>query len=101
MLSDAGGVLGGGFAVATHGLYKLIYREDDHTIEVGMEPLKGGAGKLIYLLGVTKWAPPHESEVLTPEEIYKIRSNVMDALKFLRIKFDSNWLPNSSSRPIE
>ncbi len=99
-LSDAGGVLGGGFDVRTHGLFKLIYREADHTVEVGTEPLKGGAGRLVYLLGVTNWAKPHEHEVLTPEQMYKIRANILAALKFLRMKFESNWLPNSECKPI-
>jgi hypothetical protein len=101
VISDTGGILGDGFAVRTEGLFKLIYREADHELQVGTEPLKGGAGRLVYLMGITSWAHPHDREGLSPEQVYKIRTNILAALSFSRIKFESNWLPSSGSKPIE
>jgi len=101
VVSDTDGVLGDGFAVRTEGLFKLIYREGDHALQVGTEPLKGGAGRLVYLMGITSWAHPHEREALTHEQVYKIRTNILAALSFWRMKFESNWLPSSESKPIE
>lgn len=101
VVSDTGGVLGAGFAVRTDGLFKLIYREADHRLEVGTEPLKAGAGRVVYLLGISGWAQPHKHEALTPEQVYKIRANIIAALNFAGMKFESNWLPNSGSKPIE
>lgn len=98
--ANTGGVLGAGFAVRASGLYKFFYLEADHVIEMGAEPLQSGAGRLIYLLAVTRWDAPYDHEILTDEQIYRIRENIMAALTFMRIKFESNWLPSSRTKPM-
>jgi hypothetical protein len=98
--SDTGGVLGGGYLVRIDGFLTLTYREADHSLKVGTEPLLKGAGRLVFLSGVKSWAQPHEHEVLTSEQVYKIRENIIASLKFLPKKYIPDWLPNSWSQPI-
>lgn len=99
--ADSDGILGQGFAVEFSGAYKLSYREANHTITVGMEPLRGGAGRILYLLGVNRWDAPHEDEILAKEQVDRVRENILAALSFMHVRFESNWLPNSGIKPIE
>jgi hypothetical protein len=93
--ADRGGVLGGRFSVRLRGSFKLVYQEGDYSIKVGTEPLRAGGGRLVYLLAIRQWESPHQGECLSEEQIRQIRSNILSALNFMGIKFESNWCPTS------
>jgi len=99
--ADEGGILGGGFSIGIKDQFRLLYQEDDHVIKVGTEPLRGNAGRVVYLLAVQGWESPYQNERLAEDQVYKVRQNILAALKFLGVKFESNWLPSSQIAPLD
>jgi hypothetical protein len=91
--ADSGGKLGGGYSVQLR-LHKLTYREGNHTLKAGVEPLKGGAW-MIYLDTIGGWDPPFADDSLMPEDIAKIRSNIVRALDAMGVKYHASGLPGT------
>lgn len=88
MKSARGGVLSGGFEVKFQGVTKLVYREDKLQLIVPVEPLMRGAGYVVYLSAIRCCdSASDQEEPLSHEAISKIKSNIVSALEFLKVKF--------------
>lgn len=70
----------------------LTYREGDHTLKVGVEPLRGDAGWAIYLDTFRQWEPPFAQEIVTWDEIFRIRQNIVRALDTMNVQYFATGL---------
>jgi len=94
--SDGGGVLGGCFIVQFIGLFKLRYREAEHSVSVQAEPLKGETNWVVYLDTVQRWDRPFESEALTSRQVQTIRNNIISALNSMGVRYVASGAPGAS-----
>lgn len=74
----------------------LTYREADHSLKVGVEPLKGDAGWIVYLDSIGSWQPPFANDALSPERLATIRINIVRALDAMGITYSATGLPSGA-----
>lgn len=74
------------FKVKMHGRAGIEYREGRRRMMIDSEMLAGPDFDLVvYADSIARWEPPHERDAVTADERTRIRRNISDALKSLRI----------------
>ncbi len=69
--------------------YSYHYIQKDRKLRIDVEPLRdsdGGYYEEVYMDPINKWSPPYESELIDSKRISKIKSDITDALNFMKIK---------------
>ena len=94
--ADEGGIRGCAFSVELR-LRGLAYREGDHILKVGVEPLRGAAGWAIYLDTFSRWEAPFGEEKLSSDEITRVRENIVRALDAMQIAYSASGLSGTIS----
>lgn len=75
-----------GFDVRFRGMTRLLYKEGDHSLYIGVEPGGKRGGYAVYFSDIQNWNPPFDNEPITSEIREKIRERVLAALTFMKIE---------------
>ncbi len=77
------------FKLKITGRAGLIYEEGDRLMRIDSEMLTGPKyDMVIYGGSIQSWEPPHENELLSAEDVDRIKSNIRTDLAKHKIKAD-------------
>lgn len=76
-----------GFRVRLLGRAGMRYREGKKTMAIDSEMLVGEFDYVVYTDSIRAWLPPHDAEIVTPEEKERIRKNVAWALRSMKVEW--------------
>ena len=76
-----------GFRATLQGRAGMRYREGKKTMAIDCEMLVGEFDLVVYSDSIRCWLPPHDAELVTPEEKERIRKNVAWSLRSLKIEW--------------
>jgi len=72
-----------GFIVQIEDRFEMSYRDGNHKMKISIDP---GVNLGVSVESMKKWLPPHDNEEISAMELAKIKSNVREALDFLKIE---------------
>ena len=78
-----------GFSVEPLGRAGLIYREANREMYIESELLVGPSAIEIYTHSISRWKPPHDSELVTKEERIRIIENIREIYRNLGHDIDT------------
>jgi hypothetical protein len=77
-----------GFELQSMHRHYYHYTEGEKSMQVVVEPCRAGEHyyEEVAMSSFQRWLPPHEQELVTTEDVARIRGNVESALSFMGIK---------------
>lgn len=68
------------YTVKLHGRSGIIYEENGKVLNIDAEMLSDEIDFVVYLDSIKCWEKPNDGEVISTEDISRIKENVTDAL---------------------
>jgi hypothetical protein len=65
----------------------LEYREADRSMRIDSEMLAERWGMVVYVGSIARWAPPHEADPVTPDDVERIRQAIVESFPDFRIEW--------------
>ena len=69
------------YRVTMRGRSGVVYEEGGKTVNIEAELLTGEIDLVLYFDSIRHWQPPHEREVISQDEKWRIKENVTAALE--------------------
>jgi len=73
------------YRVIHQGRAGIRYREGKKEMAIDSEMLFGNFDIVVYLDSIARWLPPHDAVPVTPEDKERIRQNLAESMKSLKV----------------
>jgi hypothetical protein len=77
------------YEVKLRGRSEVEYIEGKRRLRIGSEFLADDAGIVLYSSGLTHWESPHQCEVLSEDDLMRVKANVLADLA--KHKIPAEW----------
>ena len=77
------------YRVSHQGRAGILYREGKKEMSIDSEMLFGDFDIVVYLDSISRWLPPHDDLSVTQEDKERIRRNLAESMKSLKVDWQN------------